>query len=127
MRLETLQQTEGFWAKLCFDRSFKPKGRYGVYRELVTERMVEVVKNVSPVARSLLREAEWWTLPWDFLKPAPPKSEILRELPLELAQYSKTNRHPLAQKYPFLGELLEYEYLEIQMRFAPEDAGKTQR
>lgn len=120
-----LEQTEKFWAKICFDGGYKPKGRYQVYRELVTERMLDTLKNISPVARGLLSDKEWWSLLWAFLKKSPPKSEILRELAGEFSQFLKTRRHPLFKKYPYLGELLEYEYLEIEMRFAPEDRAKT--
>ncbi|HEX5034706.1 MAG TPA: putative DNA-binding domain-containing protein [bacterium] len=120
-----LEQTEKFWAKICFEGAYKPKGRYQVYRELVTERMLDTLKNISPVARSLLSEKEWWVLFWAFLKKAPPKSEILRQLAGEFSAYLKARRHPLAKKYPYLGELLEYEYLEIEMRFAPEDEART--
>jgi len=127
MRLDTLRQSENFWAKICFDGGYRPKGRYQVYRELVTERMVQTVQNISPVARSLLSEKEWWRLLWAFLKKNPPQSEILRELAWELAQFCKSRPHPLKKKYPYLGELLEYEYLEIAMRFAPEGSGKAAR
>lgn len=120
-----LDQTEKFWAKICFDGAFKPQGRYRVYRELVSERMLDTLKNISPVARSLLSDKEWWALLWDYLKKSPPKSEILRELAGEFAAHLKSRRHPLFKKYPYLGELLEYEYLEIEMRFAPEDGGRT--
>ena len=120
-----LEQTEKFWAKLCFDGSYKPRGRYRVYRELVSERMLDTLKNISPVARSLLSEKEWSALLWDFLKKEPPQSEILRDLAGEFSRYLKTRRHPLFKKYPYLGELLEYEYLEIEMRFAPEDEART--
>lgn len=120
-----LEQTEKFWAKLCFDGAYKPQGRYQVYRELVTERMVDTLKNISPVARGLLSDDEWWTLLWAYLKKSPPQSVILRELAGEFSRYLKTQRHPLSKKFPYLGELLEYEYLEIEMRFAPEDGAKT--
>lgn len=125
MKLDTLHQSEDFWGKICFDGKFRPKGRYQVYRELVTERMMQSIQNISPVARTLLSEKEWWKLLWAYLKASPPKSEILRELAWELSQFCKTQPHPLKKKYPYLGELLEYEYLEIAMRFAPEDGGKT--
>ena len=127
MKPETLQETENFWAKICFDGKFRPKGRYQVYRELVTERLVQTLQNISPVARAFLTEEEWWKILWDFLKKAKLNSEILREAAWELSQYLKTRPHPLKKKYPYLGELLEYEYLEIAMRFAPEDEGKTER
>lgn len=127
MKLETLRQSEHFWGKICFDGGYRPKGRYQVYRELVTERMVQTVQNISPVARAILSEKEWWQILWAFLKKSRPQSEILRELAWELSQFLKAKPHPLKKKYPYLGELLEYEYLEIAMRFAPEDSGKALR
>jgi len=127
MKAETLVQTESFWGKICFDGKFKPQGRFRVYREMISERFLETVQNISPVARSFLSEAEWSKLLWDFLKNQKVESEILRDLPYQLSQYLKTEAHPLKRKYPFLGELLEYEYLEIVMRFVREDAGKTPR
>ena len=127
MNLATLNQVEQYWSRLCFDRNFKAKGRIKVYREMVYDRFLETVKNISPVARSFLSDAEWEKMLWDYLEHSPPAFEVLRDLPLELSRYLKKVRHPLQKKYPFLGELLEYEYLEIAMRFAAEDAGKTPR
>ncbi len=124
--MTSLQEVEKFWSRVCFDRSFPTRGRFQVYRELVTERMIDVLQNICPVTNSILGETEWQTLLWDYLKKSPPVSEILRELPFEVAQYLKTHRHPLAKKYPYLGELIEYEFLEVRVRFATEDLGKTE-
>src|SRR4051812_24088362 len=94
--LKTLQETENLWKKICFDASFKTRGRYQVYRELVFERMFEVLMNICPVARSILSKKEWTQVVWDFLRHAPPQSVILRQLPWELAQYLKSHIHPLS-------------------------------
>jgi hypothetical protein len=72
-----------------------------------------------------LQEEEWPILLWDYLRHSPPQSEIIRELPYEFSQYFKSNPFPLQDQYPYLGELIEYEYLEIMMRFAPEAEGKA--
>ena len=123
--MSDLNQVETFWSKVCFDREYQPQGRFQVYRELVTERFVDVLHSVCPVAKSILGEDEWWDLVWDFLKHQPIQNVILRELPWEVSQYLKTHPHPLAEKYPYLGELIEYEFLELRVVFAPEDTAKT--
>jgi len=123
--MSDLNQVESFWSKVCFDREFQPQGRFQVYRELVTERFVDVLHSVCPVAKSILSEGEWWDLVWDFLKHQPIQNVILRELPWEVSQYLKSHSHPLQGKYPYLGELIEYEFLELRAVFAPEDTGET--
>jgi hypothetical protein len=49
---------------------------------------------------------------------------VLRRLPWEVSQFLRDGKHPLLEKYPWLGELMEYEYLEIQVRFAEENEDK---
>ncbi len=125
--MKELIKSEKLWGNICFNPKYHPKGRYKTYRELVFSRMVEVVKNICPVGREIITDSEWEKVIWDFLKNSAPKSPILRELPLEVAKYLQTHAHSLSKKYPYLGELIEYEYLEIQMRFAPDDVEKTTR
>lgn len=121
----SLKEVEGFWSKVCFDPNYEPEGRYQTYRSLVFESMLDVLQNICPVARGILSEDEWKQVFWDFLRKAPPKSVVLRKLPYEASQYLKANPHPLSDRYPWLGELMEYEYLEVELRFAPEDHEKT--
>ncbi|HCU25160.1 MAG TPA: hypothetical protein DF383_09085, partial [Deltaproteobacteria bacterium] len=127
MNSATLRESESFWKRLCFDAGFKAKGRYAVYREMVADRMIETLKSVAPVARSFLSEAEWKKLLAAFFKGAAPVTEVIRDLAGEVAAFLKKNRHPLAKKYPFLGELIEYEYLEVKVRYFPESKVETPR
>lgn len=120
-----LQQVEAFWQKVCFDPQFEPEGRFSVYRDLCFSTMLEVLSSICPVARSLFAREQWESLFWEYLKTAPPKSPILRELPKEVAEFFKRQDFSLKSEYPYLGELMEYEYAEIQVRFAPEDEEKT--
>lgn len=119
--MTSLQEVESLWEKVCFDPEFQPEGRYKAYRGLVFEGMLEVLQNICPVARGILSEEEWGVVFWDFLKKSPPNSVVIRQLPYEASQYLRTHDHPLSEKYPWLGELMEYEYLEIGVRFSPED------
>jgi len=117
--------TEHFWAKVCFKPKYKPQGRYHLYRELVTDRMLQILQNVCPVTNEILTEAEWLDLLWEFLEKSPPQSEILRDLPYEFSAYLKSHRHRLFKRYPFLGELIEYEAMEVKVSFAPNDRSHT--
>ncbi len=123
--MTTLLETESFWEKVCFDRQFKPQGRFQVYRELVTERLVDVLHSICPVAKSLLSEEQWWDLLWEFLQNQRIENVILREFPWEFSQYLKAHPFPHQSQFPFLAELIEYEYLEVRVAFAPEDSGKA--
>jgi len=122
-----LSQTENFWAKVCFEPRFKPQGRYQLYRELVSDRMLQVLQNVCPVANEILTEAEWQKILGEYLKKSPPQSEILRDLPYEFSAWLKSHRHGLSKKFPYLGELVEYEAMEVKVNFLPDDAEKTPR
>jgi hypothetical protein len=118
-----LAEVEAFWEKVCFDPQYQPEGRFQTYRDLVFEGMFEVIQSICPVIRSILSDEELKKLFWDFLLSSPPQSPVLRRLPWELSQFLQNGNHPLLKKYPWLGELMEYEYLEIQVRFAEEDEG----
>ena len=120
-----LAEVEAFWEKVCFDPHYQPTGRFQAYRDLVFEGMFEVIQNICPIVRSILSDEELKKLFWDFLLASPPQSPVLRRLPWELSQFLRKNRHPLLEKFPWLGELMEYEYLEIQVRFAEEEKGNT--
>lgn len=117
----TLQEAELRWRQVLFEGEEDPPGRFGTYRRLIRKNLLKVLKNLNPVAAEILSESDWNLLLKDFLAGPGAKSHILRELPGEVAQFLRTGDHPLVKKYPYLGELLEYEYLEIQVRYAPED------
>lgn len=121
--MSTLRESETFWSQVCFDRNYRPEGRYQVYRELVTERMFDVLKSVCPVAYGILGDDRLWDLLWDYLRDDPPQCEILRELPRLVSAYLRRGKHPLLAEFPYLGELMEYEFLEVRMIFFPEESG----
>lgn len=116
--MSTLRAVEAFWEKVCFDPDFQPEGRFQIYRDLVFEGMLEVMHNLCPVICGILGAEEIQSLFWDFLSKVGPQSVVLRQLPWEVSQFLRKGGHPFLEKYPWLGELMEYEYLEIRVRFA---------
>jgi len=119
--MKGLQEVEKFWAKVCFDPQYQPEGRFKTYRELVVQGMLDVLESMCPIANHILSEGEWREIFWHFLKKSRPQSAILRTLPYEVAQFLQEDPSLIREKYPYLGELMEYEYLEVQVRFAPEE------
>jgi hypothetical protein len=117
----TLREVETLWEKVCFDPDYRPEGRLQTYRELVLAGMLDVLKTICPVANGILSSEEWRTVFWKFLREAPPKNVVIRQLPYEASQNLKNHPHPFQESYPWLGELMEYEYLEVRVGFAPED------
>ncbi len=124
--MSSLAEIESFWGQVCRNPDFNAEGRFKSYRNLVKNGFLEVLQNLNPVANEILSQEEWETLYWDFVQKAPPRSSILRELPKEFAQYLKNDSHPFAKKYPFLADLIEYEYLEVAVRYAPNPPDKVQ-
>ncbi|MCB1215104.1 MAG: putative DNA-binding domain-containing protein [Deltaproteobacteria bacterium] len=120
-----LKSVEDFWYQVCFNPQFKPEGRFSVYRDLTFNCMGEVLENICPVTRSLFKKDQWEALLWEYLSQSPPRLAILRELPGEAAAFFKKGKFTLKEDYPYLGELMEYEYAEVKVRFAPEDEEKT--
>lgn len=115
--MKSLAEIENFWAQICRNPEYPAVGRFKTYRHLVKSGFLDVLKNLNPVANELLSDGEWEVLYWDFVQKAPPQSSILRQLPQEFAEYLKTRAHPLVERYPYLGELIEYEYLEVAVRY----------
>ncbi len=118
--MSQLQEVEKFWAQVCFDPNYQPEGRFKTYRELVYQGMADVLTSICPVAHAILSESEWRQIFWEFLQNSPPRSAILRQLPAEVSRFLREHDYGLKSRYPFLAELMEYEYLEVQVRFAPE-------
>ncbi len=118
--MSSLKEIEAFWEKVCFDPNYQPEGRYQTYRELVFSGMLDVLQSICPVARGILSDGDWQQVLQEFLREAPPRSVVIRQLPFEASQYLKDHDHVLSETYPWLGELMEYEYLEVGVRFAPE-------
>lgn len=125
--MSSLKDIEAHWEKVCFDPQFQPEGRYQTYRNLVFSGMLDVLQSICPVARGILSDAECRVVMQEVLLKAPPQSVVIRQLPYEASQYLKTHPHELSEKYPWLGELMEYEYLEVGVRFAPESCPEGPR
>jgi hypothetical protein len=90
------------------------------YRRLVYNVVDDMLQSAYPLTRSLLTEQEWNGLVQDFLSGHACQSPQAWYMPKELYEYVIQSAHPLKGRYPFLGELLWLEWLEIAL-FMMED------
>lgn len=90
------------------------------YRRLVYNVVNDMLQSAYPLTRDLLGEDDWEELVQTFFSLHACQSPQVWYMPKELYEYVIQEEHPLLIKYPFLGELLQLEWLEIAL-FMMED------
>ncbi len=90
------------------------------YRRLVFNVVDDMLQNAYPLAHELLTAKEWERAVNDFFTKHPCQSPQVWYMPKEFYQFLADTRHPLLKKYPFLEELLWFEWVEVEL-FMMED------
>lgn len=90
------------------------------YRRLVYNVVDDMLQSAYPLTRRRLTEEEWEGLVQAFFSSHACLSPQVWYMPKELYEYVVQSAHPLLSKYPFLGDLLWLEWLEIAL-FMMED------
>jgi hypothetical protein len=85
------------------------------YRRMVYNIVDDSLRSAYPLTCNLLEEEEWDALIDEFFTKHPCQSPQVWYMPKELYYYILEVAHPLTEKYPFLGELLWFEWLEVEM------------
>lgn len=91
------------------------RARMQVYRDLLFNNMCDFVDRVYPVARSLLPEQTWQQLKADFFSHGQCESPFYLDISLHFREYLSAVEHPVLQKYAWLAELLQVEWLELHL------------
>lgn len=89
--------------------------RVGHYRRLVFNVVKDSLKSAFPLTRNLLSTDEWGTLVEEFFTNHTCQSKQIWKMPKELIDYMKEYNHHLLEKHHQLGELLWFEWLEIDL------------
>lgn len=84
-----------------------------VYRELVRNSLSDVVSNIYPYTRKVLKN-EWNKLLPAYLEADPPTSPILNRVAEHFPTYLSQQKNIL-KRYPFISELALYEWLELKV------------
>ena len=120
MNERPLQQTQqAFCAWVRDPRSDLPAEfateRMQVYRTLLFNNVSSFINLVYPIARTLLSETKWQSLLQDFFQNAQNQSPFYNDISLQFREYLDEQQHPILQEYPWLAELLQFEWLELYL------------
>ncbi len=92
---------------------YKPQGNpINTYRELIHYRFKEVLLNAYPRFSRYLSEEAFETLVWDFIK-GEPQTPYIWQMPDEFRHFVATTELP--KSYPFINDLLWFEWIEIEL------------
>ncbi len=118
--LESTYRNQSALASYCRTGNYRPikginKKNITQYRRLVFSIVDDMLTSAFPLAYGLVSNREWASLTKDFFSNHPCSSPQVWHMPKEFYHYLSTIRHPLLAKYPFLLELLWFEWLEIDL------------
>lgn len=99
------------------------KDRAEYYHYLVSNVIIDTLSTAFPLSKQLLSEEEWGNLMKDFMLIHNCKTPQVWRMPFEFVEFVKGNSKTLLSKYPFIVELLFFEWIEIEM-FMGEDVRK---
>jgi len=123
--VSTISQHQSALARYCRTGSYEPipgvRHRHVIrYRELVYNVVEDILQSAYPLTYELLSSAEWDDLVDRFLSEHSCRSPQVWRMPKELYDFAKREGTPLLSQYPFLLELLYFEWLEVEL-FMMED------
>ena len=95
-------------------------GHVSHYRRLVYNVVEDMLQSAYPLTHHLLSAEEWDAMVQDFFSQHPCQSPQVWYMPGELYEYLLQAEHRLLKQYPFLSELLWFEWLEVAL-FMMED------
>lgn len=89
--------------------------RMQVYRDLLFNNVCSFINLVFPVAQAMLPEQQWQQLLIEFFQKSQCQSPFYNDISLQFREYLNEQQHPILQQYPWLAELLQYEWLELYL------------
>jgi len=90
------------------------------YRRLVFSVVKDTLKSAFPIARKLVGKKRWKAAVAHFFENHKCQTPYVWQLPQEFCEYYQHIGFPTEKSFPFLKELLQYEWLEIEV-FMMED------
>jgi hypothetical protein len=97
------------------------------YRRLVYNIIDDTLEGAYPITRSFLSEEEWHGLVNDFFAKHACKHPSIWKMPYEFYEFLSEKDHHLKDKYPFLTDLLYFEWLEIEVHTQPDEVHEKYR
>jgi hypothetical protein len=87
----------------------------GRYRQLISNVVNGSLQSAYPLTFSLLAKEEWHDLVHDFFSSHRCQSPMVWQMPKELYKFVVEEKYHLLNKYPFLSELLLFEWKEVEV------------
>jgi uncharacterized protein len=97
------------------------KQRMDMYRELFFNNIEGFLSGNFPVLRNILDDAQWFALAQDFFAKHSCKSPYFSQIPEEFLYYLQNERNG-SDDFPFMLELAHYEWVEMALSIAKEEA-----
>ncbi|MEE2767306.1 MAG: putative DNA-binding domain-containing protein [Pseudomonadota bacterium] len=94
------------------------KRRIDLYRELIFNNMERFLSKTFPVLRRLTGDANWMALVQEFFSEHRCKSPYFSEIPEEFLGYLQQERGDRKGDFPFMVELVHYEWVEMALAIA---------
>lgn len=91
------------------------------YRRLFRNNIYNSLSQAYPISLEVLSDEEWNTLVDDFFENHDSKTPHIWKLPFEFFQFVKANNYAEKFDYPFLNDLLLFEWLEIEVYTMPNE------
>lgn len=85
------------------------------YRKMIYHVVDDSLATAYPLTKQLLTEEEWNSAVHNFLSSHTCQSPFLWKMPFEFFEFVKKTETALQNKYPYLNDLLLYEWVEIEV------------
>ncbi len=95
------------------------------YRRLVYNIIDDILRSAFPITFNYLPEEEWSYLVNDFFSNHSCKNPQVWKLPFEFVKYANNHFLNIKEKYSFLLDLLEFEWLEMDVFSMPDQPSPT--
>jgi hypothetical protein len=103
-----------------------PERRMRAYEELVLNNIEGFLLSCYPITRKLLDDEEWSRIVRRFVIEHRCSTPLFREIPREFLEWMGDESDVLFLSMPFLYEFMHYEWLELAVLVAPDEAAPTE-
>lgn len=100
-----------------------PARRLRVYETLLFSNLESFLLACFPVTRRILGARLWLAAVRAFFRDYRCTSPLFRDIPAAFLDWVRQGGMPLSAPYPFLADLMHYEWLELKVETTPEDVG----
>jgi len=95
--------------------------RMAIYRDLFFNNLYNLLATFFPVTRKITSDDQWRHAIREFMKVHRAKTPYFLQLPEEFLAFVQNEYRSLDEEFPFITELVHYEYAELALRVSTTD------